>query len=42
MTKSTKESIKSVNREREYNNLKENFERQKEIVKTLRDKEKML
>lgn len=42
ISKTTKETSKSVARERECSSLREDLERKKEIIKGLREKEKVL
>ena len=42
MTKTTKETMKGYHKEKEVKNLKESVDKQKEIIKQLRDKEKMM
>jgi hypothetical protein len=42
ITKSGKDTTKSSHKDKEYNNLKETLEKNKDIIKVLRDKEKML
>lgn len=38
MTKTTKETFKNYTKEKEYNQLKESMEKQKDVIKQLRDK----
>lgn len=42
MTKTTKETFKNYTKEKEYNQLKESLDKQKDVIKQLRDKEKIL
>lgn len=42
MTKTTKETFKNYTKEKEYNQLKESMEKQKDVIKQLRDKQKIL
>ena len=42
MTKTTKETFKHFNKEKEYTQIKDSYDRQKDVIKQLRDKEKLL
>lgn len=42
MAKTTKETHKHYHKERQFNQMKESCDRQKEVIRQLRDKEKLL